>query len=120
MKDIAFLLVWDKDSCTERFRVLLPCTCVLQFTLVHFYKTSLLLLGPLLIVATNNLRLLYSLLNREHINYIQVVDFLPFPYSSHVCSPLSLCDQCPIVLLHFSQVYNLHMRENMQFLAFLA
>jgi hypothetical protein len=29
-KDIAFLLVWDKDSYTERFLALLPCTCVLQ------------------------------------------------------------------------------------------
>jgi hypothetical protein len=38
-KDIAFLLVWDKDS-TKRFLVLLPCTCILQLTLVHFYQTS--------------------------------------------------------------------------------
>jgi hypothetical protein len=28
-KDKAFLLVWDKDSHTERFLALLPCTCVL-------------------------------------------------------------------------------------------
>jgi hypothetical protein len=34
-KDIAFLLFWDKDSYTERFLVLLPCTCVLQPTLFH-------------------------------------------------------------------------------------
>jgi hypothetical protein len=27
-KDIAFLLVWDKDSYTERFPALLPCTCI--------------------------------------------------------------------------------------------
>jgi hypothetical protein len=31
-KDIAFLLVWDEDSYTERFLALLPCTCVLQST----------------------------------------------------------------------------------------
>jgi hypothetical protein len=37
MKDIAFLLVWDKDSHTERFLVLLLCTCVLQPILVHLY-----------------------------------------------------------------------------------
>jgi hypothetical protein len=37
MKDIAFLLVWDKDSHTERFIVLLLCTCVLQPILVHLY-----------------------------------------------------------------------------------
>jgi hypothetical protein len=85
-----FLLVWGKDSCTERFLALLPCTCVLQFTLVHFYQTSLLLFGPLSIVAFANLRLLYLLLNREHLNHIQVLGFLPFPYSSRVRSPLSV------------------------------
>jgi hypothetical protein len=26
----------------------------------------------------------------EHINYIQVLGFLPFPYSSRACSPLSV------------------------------
>jgi hypothetical protein len=39
-KDTAFLLVWDKDSYTERFLALLPGTCVLQPTLVHLYQTS--------------------------------------------------------------------------------
>jgi hypothetical protein len=29
-KDIAFLLVWDKDSYTETFLALLPCICELQ------------------------------------------------------------------------------------------
>jgi hypothetical protein len=29
-EDILFLLVWDKDSYTERFLVLLPCTCELH------------------------------------------------------------------------------------------
>jgi hypothetical protein len=57
-----FFLVWYKDSYTERFLVLLPCTSVLQPTLVHFYQTSSLLPGPLPIVASANLRLLYSLL----------------------------------------------------------
>jgi hypothetical protein len=47
MKDIAFLLVWDKNSYTERFLALLPCTCVLQPTLIHLYQTSLLLPSPL-------------------------------------------------------------------------
>jgi hypothetical protein len=41
------LLVWDKDSYTERFLALLPCTCVLQPTLVHLYQTSSLLPNPL-------------------------------------------------------------------------
>jgi hypothetical protein len=89
-KDIAFLLVWDKDSYTERFLGLPPCTCVLQSSLVHFYQTYLLLLGLIPIVAPANLRLLYLLLNKEHINHIWVLGFLPFAYSTHVCSPLSV------------------------------
>jgi hypothetical protein len=84
------LLVWDKDSYTERFLVLLPWTCVFQPTLVHFNPTSLLLFGPLPIVASANLRLLYLLLNREHINHIQVLGFLSFPYFSCVCSPFNV------------------------------
>jgi hypothetical protein len=43
-----------------RFLVLLLCTCVLEPTLVHLYQTSSLLPGPLPIVASVSLRLLYS------------------------------------------------------------
>jgi hypothetical protein len=46
------LIVWDKDNNTERFLVLLPCTCVLQPTLVHLYQTSSLFPGSLPIVAS--------------------------------------------------------------------
>jgi hypothetical protein len=67
-KDISLFLVWDKDSYTERFLALLPCICVLQPTLVCFYQTSSLLPGPFPTVASANLRLLYLLLNKEHIN----------------------------------------------------
>jgi hypothetical protein len=42
-KDIVFLLVWDKYSYTEKFLALLPCTCVLQLTMVHFYQPERLL-----------------------------------------------------------------------------
>jgi hypothetical protein len=87
---LVFWLVWDKDSYTERFLALLPCTCVLQPTLVHLYLTSSLLSGPLPIGASVSLRLLYLLLYSEHINHIQILGFLPFPYSSCVCSPLSV------------------------------
>jgi hypothetical protein len=45
-KDLAFLLLWGKDSYTERLLALLPCTCVLQPTLVHVCQTSSLLLVP--------------------------------------------------------------------------
>jgi hypothetical protein len=85
-KDIVFLLVWDKDSYTKRFLALVPCTCVLKSTLIHSCQTSSVLPGPLPIVASATLRLLYSLLYSEHINHIQVLDFLPFPYSFHVPS----------------------------------
>jgi hypothetical protein len=73
-KDISFLLVWDKDSYTERFLALFSCTCVLQSTLVHFYQISSLLLVPLPIVASVNF--LYSVLNRERINHSQALCFL--------------------------------------------
>jgi hypothetical protein len=73
-KDIVFLLVWDKDSYTERFLALLPCTCVLQLTLVHVYQTSSLLPSPPPIVALASLRLLYLFLYSKHINHIQVLE----------------------------------------------
>jgi hypothetical protein len=71
-KNIALLLIWYKDSYTERFLALFPCTCVLQPTLVHLYQTTSLLPGPLPTVASPSLRSLYSLLYSEHINHIQV------------------------------------------------
>jgi hypothetical protein len=93
------LLVWDIYSYTERFLVLLPGTCVLQHTLVHLYQTSSLLPSPLLIVGSASLRLLYSLLSSDHINHIWLLSFLPCPYSSCACSPLSFWP-CSIILLH--------------------
>jgi hypothetical protein len=81
-KDLAFLLVCEKHRDTERFLALLPCTCVLQPTLVHLYQTSSLLPGPLPIVTSASLSLLYLPLYSEHINHIQVLSFLLFPYSS--------------------------------------
>jgi hypothetical protein len=88
-KDIAFLLVWDNDSYTERFLALFPCTSVLQPTLVHLYQTSSLLPSPLPIVASASLKLLYSLIYSGHINtsfrFSSFSLFLPC-----VCSPLSV------------------------------
>jgi hypothetical protein len=78
-----FLLVWDKDSCTDRFLALLPCPCVFPSTLVCFYQISSLLSGPLSRVASAILRLLYSLLNKQHISHIHALGFLLFPYFSH-------------------------------------
>jgi hypothetical protein len=87
-KDIAFLLVCDKDSYAEIFLALLPCTCALQPILVHLYQTSSLFPGPPPTEASASLRLLYSLLYSVHINHIQVLGFLPFSYSSHTHSLL--------------------------------
>jgi hypothetical protein len=111
-KDTVFLLVWDKDVYTERFLALLPCTCVLQPTLVHLYQTVSLLPGPLPIVTSASLRLLYSLLYSENINHFQVLGFLPFPYSSCVHSPLSVSLMSNYITALF-WVYNLHMMGNM-------
>jgi hypothetical protein len=47
-KNIAFLLVWDKDSYTERFLVLSPWIYILQLKLVHlfiFVSMNLTILG---------------------------------------------------------------------------
>jgi hypothetical protein len=59
-------------------------------TLVHLYQNSSLLPSTFPIVALASLRLLYSLLYSEHINHIQILGFLPFPYSSFVHDPLSV------------------------------
>uniref|UniRef100_A0A8C0W4M9 C-type lectin domain-containing protein n=1 Tax=Castor canadensis TaxID=51338 RepID=A0A8C0W4M9_CASCN len=77
-------------------------------TLVHLYQTSSLLPGHLPIVASASLRLLYLLAYSGHISHIQVLGFLPFPYSSHLnkdiqawlhpdlCLPIDrLCYRCP-------------------------
>jgi hypothetical protein len=56
---VSFLLDKDKDSYTERFLALLPCTCVLQPELVHLYQISSLLPSDLPIVTSVILRLLY-------------------------------------------------------------
>jgi hypothetical protein len=59
IRKTAFLLVWHKDSDTEKFLALLPCTYVLQPELVHFYQTSSVLPGHIPIVISVSLRLLY-------------------------------------------------------------
>jgi hypothetical protein len=73
------LLVWNKDSYRKRFLAWLTCTCVLQPILVRLYQTSWILPGPLPIMTSATLRLLYSFLYSEHINHIQVLGFFPFP-----------------------------------------
>jgi hypothetical protein len=80
--------------------------------LVHFYPSCSLLPGPLPIAASANLRLFYSLLNREHINHIQVLGFLSFLYFSHACSPLSVWPMsCNITALVLG-LYSAYDREH--------
>jgi hypothetical protein len=84
-KNMAFLLIWDEHSYTERFLVLFPCMYVLQPKLVNLYQSSSLLPRPL-----SSLRLIYSFQYSEHVNHIQVFGFLPLPYPSCVQSSLSV------------------------------
>jgi hypothetical protein len=55
-----------------------------------FLPTSSLLPGHLPIVASASLRLLYLLLYSKYINHIQVLGFLPSPYSSRAYSLLTV------------------------------
>jgi hypothetical protein len=89
-KDTAFLLVWDKDSYTQRSTELLPCTCVSQPSSVHLYQTPSLLPSSFPIVASASLKLLISLHYREHIKHIQLLGFFSFPYFFCTCSLLSV------------------------------
>jgi hypothetical protein len=66
---------------------LLPCTCVMQPTLVHLCQTSSLLSGHLPILTSISLRLLYSLLYSGPIKYSRVLAFLPFPIPPVLSSP---------------------------------
>jgi hypothetical protein len=74
-KILFFFLVWTKDSYTEIFVMFLPCTCVSQPPLVCYFQTSSLLPDLPPIVDFANLRLLYSLFSRKHINRIQKFRF---------------------------------------------
>jgi hypothetical protein len=97
---------WDKDGYTERFLVLLPCTCVLQPELVHLYKTSSLLPGHLPIVVSVSLRWLYLLLYSGHVKHFQILGFIPFPVPPVHVLPLA-CDPCPTIFLHFQTKFHI-------------
>jgi hypothetical protein len=98
-KDIAFFLVWDKESYTQRFLALLPCTSVLQPELIYLYVTSSLLVSHLPILTSVILQLLYYLLCSGHIKHFQVLGFLPFPNPPVCVLPLAW-DPCLLILLH--------------------
>jgi hypothetical protein len=82
-KDIVFLLVRDKDSYTEGFLALLPCTCVLQPKMIHLYQTS----------SHSDLCqfkvTILALLQWAH-QTLSSFGFPTFPYFFCMCSPLSM------------------------------
>jgi hypothetical protein len=88
-KDIAFLLVWDKDSYTERFLALLPCTCVLSPELVHLYQTSWLLPGHHHSGLCKFKITILAPVQWAH-QTLSSFGFPTFPDSSCMCSPLSV------------------------------
>jgi hypothetical protein len=89
-KDIALLRLWDKYSYSEKFLALIPCTCYCKPCWFISTRPLHYFLVPFPIVFSTSLRLLYSLLNREHINHIEVLGFLFFTYFSCVCSHFSV------------------------------
>jgi hypothetical protein len=117
--NMKILLVWENDSYTGRFLVLLPCTCVLQPKLVHLYQTPSLLPSPLPIVASavSDYYIHFYTMSTSA-TYKFLVSF-PFPIFPMCVLPL-VCDLCQKILLHLFWLYNLHMMENMRFLAFWA
>jgi hypothetical protein len=80
-RNMAFLLVWDKDSYPGSFLILFPCIYVLQPQLVHLFWSSLLLPSPFPMVAPARLGFLYSFLYRKLISHIQVFDLGTFLHS---------------------------------------
>jgi hypothetical protein len=88
-KDIVFLLVWDKDSCTERFLVLLPYTCVLQLKLAYLPDPFTTSQSP---SHSDLCRFKVTILATLQWAYQTLSSFwFPiFHYSSCVCSPFSM------------------------------
>jgi hypothetical protein len=69
---------------------LLPCTCELQPELAYLYQTSSPLPSHLPIVASVSLRLLYLAPLQWVHQTLSSLGFPTFPYSSCMCSPLSM------------------------------
>jgi hypothetical protein len=104
-KNIAFLLVWDKDSSIERFPALLACTCVLQPTLVPFYQTSSLLPTPLPVVVSASLRLLYLLLYSEHITHCSFLSLSIFLCARTPLSVWPMSNNITVFVLGLQSAY---------------
>jgi hypothetical protein len=84
------LLVWDKDSYTERFLVLLPCTCVLQPELLIYTRLFTTSRSPSHSGLCQFKITLFAPLQWAH-KTLSSFGFPTFPYSSCMNSPLSVC-----------------------------
>jgi hypothetical protein len=90
MRNLMFLLVWDKDSYTRSFLLLFSFIHVLLPQFICLFQSSSLFPSPFPIVAPESLKFLYSFLHCEHINHTQVFGFLPLSYPSLAQPPLSV------------------------------
>jgi hypothetical protein len=97
--------------------VLFPSICALHLQLICLFQFSSFFPSPLPMVTLASLKCLYSFLYSEKSNHIQVFSFLPLPFPCLPQLPLSV--NCATLQLLF-YIYNPHMMENMQLLAFWA
>jgi hypothetical protein len=97
-KNKVFLLVWDKDSYTERFLVF-PCTNVLQPKLVHLYQTSSLLSWSPSHSGLYQFKITIFIPNTVNTSIHKFLVSFSFPIPPVRSLPL-ICDLCPIILLH--------------------
>jgi uncharacterized membrane protein len=83
-----FLLVWDRDCYTGSFL----CVVSMHICITTPVGSSLPILfnSPYFLVLLVSLRFLYSFLNHENINHIQVFGFLPLSFPSQAWPPLSM------------------------------
>jgi hypothetical protein len=89
-KDIALLLVWDKESYTERFLALVSCTSVLQPKLIHLYHTSSPLpWSPSYSDLCHFKITILAPLQWTH-QTLSSLGFSTYAYSSFMCPPLSV------------------------------
>jgi hypothetical protein len=86
----AFLLVWDKKQLYREISRAVSTHMFINTHIGSFLWDLFLLPGLLPIVASDSLRLFCLILYSKHINHIQGLGFLSFPFSSSVHFPLSM------------------------------
>jgi hypothetical protein len=95
-----FLLVWDKDSYTERFLALLPCTCVLQPLLINLYQ----ILHYFPIDLCHFKVTMLAPLQLAH-QTLSSFGFPTFPDSSCMCPPLNMSGNIAAFVLDLNSAY---------------